>query len=786
MFSHIKTLLGAVLLSALLLQPSVMLAAALGEISVQSAIGQRLSAEIDIVALSKNDADTFSLRLAPAEAYKVAGLDYNSLLRSLRFNIEKKAERYVVRLSSEEVVNDPFITILFEIDTDGNRTIRQYALLLDPPAVDQQVATTEPQTAVVPDLEAAVVPTNTATSSTASTTPTQAAPTAEVAATHTVSKGETMHGIASQLKPADTKLEQVLIALQRLNPNALDGGNINRMKAGSVLTLPDPDTIKAIDANDARKLVNAQTADFRRYREQLANHARKPDVAAEARADETNNRQSQGRVGVQVNEPTGNVAQDKLRLSKAGAQGNTQSAANDAANMDKIASDKALAEANDRVAALEKNVRDMSSLLDMKNQTLAAMQNQTKSASPTVPTDSTATTTAATAAASKATTDTAAATTTETPAAEKTEVKTEEKPISQTVVQLVEEKFKADPIVAELKTWHWDSAQFFNQDTAAYASAAAVVLLSLAFISSVVRRRKHTNNVYDANPFLNERKTKAQSELDAKSNKTSANIETKNSVFHSNFVPSVSQLDTNEVDALAEADAYIAYGRDKQAEEILLDALRSHPHRHILRVKLLEIHAGRQDKKKFASLATELQSMTKGKGAEWEQAMRIGRILDPDNALYSAAKPTVRATQTAIARNDSQDTLMRTEPSLKLVVSDTTVSKSSSVMEFDSRLEGMLAAHRKREIADGIPPIIDAETHIGLDFPSQADQTKIRTEIVINDDRALTALRTKLDLALACQEIGDRDGARELLSEVASAENPELAKRAQSLLAQLA
>lgn len=773
MFSYKKTLLSAVLLSTLLLQPSVMLAAALGEISVQSAIGQRLSAEIEIVGLSKNDADTISLRLAPPEAYKEAGLDYSSLLRSLRFNIEKKSERYIVRLSSEEVVNDPFITILFQIDTDGNRTIRQYALLLDPPAVDQQVAVTEPQTAVVPDLEAAVVPANTATDVTTTTTPTQAAPSAEVAATHTVSKGETLHGIATQLKPAGTKLEQVLIALQRLNPNALNGGNINRMKAGSVLTLPDVDTIKAIDANDARKLVNAQTADFRRYREQLANYARKPDVAAEARSDETNNRQSQGRIGVQVTEPTGNVTQDKLRLSKAGAVGNTQSAANDAANMDKIAAEKALAEANDRVAALEKNVRDMSSLLDMKNQTLAAMQSQNKSAAVATPTEPTSTT----------------APVTETQAVEKTEVKaevkTEAEPASQTVVQLVEEKIKTDPLVTEMKTWKWDSAQFFNQDTAAYASAAAVVLLSLAFISSVVRRRRYPTNVYDANPFLNERKTKAQSELEIKSATTTANMESKNSVFHSNFVPSVSQLDTNEVDPVAEADAYIAYGRDKQAEEILLDALRSHPQRHILRVKLLEIHAGRQDKKKFATLATELQSMTKAKGAEWEQAMRIGRILDPDNPLYSAAKPTVRATQTAIARS-GQETLIRNEPSLKLVVSDSTVSKSSSVMEFDSRLEGMLAAHRKREIADGIPPIIDAETHIGLDFPSEANHTKIRAEIVINDDRALTALRTKLDLALACQEIGDRDGARELLSEVASAENPELAKRAKSLLAQLA
>ena len=768
MFSYIKTSLSAALLTALLLQPSVMLAAALGEISVQSAIGQRLSAEIEIVGLSKNDADTIALRLAPPEAYKEAGLDYSAVLRSMRFNIEKKAERYVVRLSSEEVVNDPFITILFEIDTDGNRNIRQYALLLDPPAVDQQVAVTEPQTAVVPELNPAVVPTNTDAKETA--------PTAEVAATHTVSKGETLHGIASQLKPAETKLEQVLIALQRLNPNAIEGDNINRIKAGAVLTLPDAETIKAIDAADARKLVNAQTADFRRYREQLAQQARKPEASTEARVDTTTNRQSQGRVGVQVTEPTSKATQDKLRLSKAGAQGNSQSAANEAANMDKIAAEKALAEANDRVAALEKNVRDMSSLLDMKNQTLAAMQNQTKSAaaSAAAPTEATS---------APVETKESTATTTETQAAEKTEAE----PASQSLVQMVEEKIKTDPLVTEMKTWKWDSAQFFNQDTAAYASAAAVVLLSLAFISSVVRRRRHpSSNVYDANPFLNERKTKAQSELGSKVDKAPTEVETKNSVFHSHFVPSVSQLDINEVDAVAEADAYIAYGRDKQAEEILLDALRTHPQRHALRVKLLEIHAGRQDKKKFAALAKELQIMSKGVGAEWEQAMRIGRILDPDNALYSAAKTSARTTQTIVTRNENQDVLMRTEPSLKLVVSDTTVSKSSSVMEFDSRLEGMLAAHRKREIADGIPPIIDVEPHIGLDFPAEANHTKIRTEFVINDDRALTALRTKLDLALACQEIGARDGARELLSEVASAENPELANRAKTLLAQLA
>ena len=68
---------------------------------------------------------------------------------------------------------------------------------------------------------------------------------------HVVGFAEIPLTIASELKPADTKLEQVLIALQRLNPNAIDGDNINRIKAGAVLTLPDAETIKAIDAADA-------------------------------------------------------------------------------------------------------------------------------------------------------------------------------------------------------------------------------------------------------------------------------------------------------------------------------------------------------------------------------------------------------------------------------------------------------------------------------------------------------------------------------------------------------
>ena len=98
---------------------------------------------------------------------------------------------------------------------------------------------------------------------------------------------------------------------------------------------------------------------------------------------------------------------------------------------------------------------------------------------------------------------------------------------------------------------------------------------------------------------------------------------------------SLSQLDAiGDVDPVAEADVYLAYGRDLQAEEILKEAMRSAPERHAIRVKLLEVYAKRRDTKGFELLATQLYSMTGGQGEDWLKAQELGRGIDPENGLY--------------------------------------------------------------------------------------------------------------------------------------------------------
>jgi pilus assembly protein FimV len=98
---------------------------------------------------------------------------------------------------------------------------------------------------------------------------------------------------------------------------------------------------------------------------------------------------------------------------------------------------------------------------------------------------------------------------------------------------------------------------------------------------------------------------------------------------------SLSQLDAiGDVDPVAEADVYLAYGRDLQAEEILKEAMRANPQRMAIRTKLLEVYAKRRDIKGFELLASQVHSLTQGEGEDWDKIQEMGQQIDPDNPLY--------------------------------------------------------------------------------------------------------------------------------------------------------
>jgi pilus assembly protein FimV len=213
---------------------------------------------------------------------------------------------------------------------------------------------------------------------------------------------------------------------------------------------------------------------------------------------------------------------------------------------------------------------------------------------------------------------------------------------------------------------------------------------------------------------------------------------------------------------------YIAYGRDEQAEEILLDALRTHPQRDALRVKLLEIHAARKDRPKFGALAAELRVRTHGAGSEWERAAQLGRQLDPGNRLYEPSVPSGTA-----ASKPADERPYAAPPD---------APASSPVEDFSLRLEGMLEERRHDEGRPASPPQETLPAR-DIDFRLEGFDATTPPSGPSADE---AALGTKLELAQACRDIGDREGARELLGEVVRSGHPEFARRAQSLLEQLA
>ncbi|HEX5342337.1 MAG TPA: FimV/HubP family polar landmark protein [Duganella sp.] len=600
-------------------------AAGLGKLTVLSSLGQPLRAEIELTAVSADEASALVAKLAPAEAFRSANIDFNPALMSLRFEVEPRNGKQVIKVTSSQPINEPFVDMLLELNWTGGRMVREYTFLLDPPdlratqapqvtaPVDlgNRVAATPAQAATPTPAPAAAQPARPAATPAPAASP---APAKAAASEYTVKAGDNLTRIANQVKPVDVSLDLMLVALYRANPEAFAGNNMNRLKSGQILAVPDADAIRASGSeSEARGVVVAHAADFNAYRAKLAGQ-----VAASAPAKEPDASQNvSGKITAKVEEkPTAtNTAKDKLTLSKATASAPQQGKTGQAAEEDKIARQKQVDEAAARVKELEKNVNDLEKLMALKSKAAAEAKQPSASASA-----------AASAASGVVTID---------------NTQPEHKP-KRTLV--LPPKKLAEPSFFEI---------LMDNITYVGAAAAAVLLGAVGIMAS--RRRKKFVVPAEEPSILGDTAIPPQTPLIADAGGQS--VDTNNSVFNSNFAPSASQLDTNEVDPVAEADVYIAYGRDAQAEEILKEALRTHPERHAVRLKLLEIYVTRKDARAFETQASELYALTRGQGDEWEQAAAMGKGLDPANPLYTmgagdaalAAAPVAAAAVAAAA-----------------------------------------------------------------------------------------------------------------------------------------
>lgn len=870
-------------------------AVGMGGINVTSALGQPLKADIELVSVSKAEKASLVARIASPDVYKGAGLEY-PYGNKFKFQVENRAngDAYL-RVSSAQPVSDPFVSLLVELTWSSGKLLREYTFLLDPPGyVPEQAKQAEVQAvapavqaaapavqAVAPEMQAApaeVKPVEQAaaaveskpaaqpveektaekpTQKQAEEKPVMAAPAKRAPAVPakkelpvgsiTVQRGDTLNKIAEQNRPSDVSLERMLVALYRANANQFDGKNMNRISTGKILRMPEQNELTGVSQAAAVKEIHAQVADWNAYRQKLAGAASassQPQAAQQV---------SSGKITSTVADKAPvakESAKEVLKLSKGeapgdktGATGKGMSAQDkkNAAQEDVIAKAKALKEEQGRAALLEKNLKDMQRLAELKAQAAALTLAASKPVSAVSPASSVA-------AAPQVAANSAVA------AASAVKPAHVAKPKPVVAPPSLVEQILGEPL---------------------YLAGGAAALLGVGGLGFMVYRRKKSAVAEESHSIEDTGSTTGHMTTPVAPSPETGD-------FTGAAASDAVAEEAEEVDPISEADLFLNFGRDAQAEEILKEALQNTPSDHRIHLKLLGIYAKRQDVNSFAELAGGLQDS--GDDEAWQQAAEMGRKLDPTNPMYGGsatledadsatmqttalnaipdvldeapvpqsaateldfdlgapAAETIASPEQSFMESAEQKTMVlspevmaaakaetmdfdvtSTNPSLTAPTSmDFDITSTSPSMpaaaepaalpDLDDLIFDVTSAQPSKPVepASKPAPADDGGMEFTLDFPIGEAAEKPAAQpaeiglsgISLNlDDIGTPAeapasavkdehwheVATKLDLAKAYQEMGDQTGAREILDEVMLEGDAEQREAAQALLNQL-
>jgi pilus assembly protein FimV len=689
-------------------------AAGLGPITVFSALGQPLRAEVEVYATREEIAE-MEAKLAPQDEFARAGVDYSSTVLGIRFAITKNpGGRSVIKLTSSRPINDPFVDLLLELNWATGRLVRDYTFLLDPPEFAARAKAAAAPALVARPL-APVRPASEARQPEArAARPASPRPMAEArpaappwqppvgGGTHRVERGETLSKIARETRPEGVSLDQMLVGLFRANEDAFDRGNMNRLRAGKILSIPEKSALDAIPQSEARRMVIAQSSDWNSYRRKLASAvADVPAAEAEARQE------ASGKITTKVEDTAAPPAEpkDQLKVSKSELPDGKPAATARRSDEDLIAKEQALKEANERLAALEKNVAELQRLVELKSQSLAELEKQSAAqpaaVAPVAAAPIASTVPAAPAAAPAMPMDPPPAqpegklSELLAPVEQKAEEpRAEIKPEAPKPVEPPTPAAAPKPKIVLPPPEEPSFIEGLLTSTPFMAGGAGILALLAAYWLARRRRQSAGESPLDSQTSTLGARSGSLVVNSVFRNTGGQSVDTSHSMAQTDFSQAgPGSIDTDEVDPVAEADVYMAYGRDAQAEEILLEARQKDPGRYAIHLKLLEIYFGRRDVKPFDALATELFNATGGIGSEWEKAAAMGLQLDSRNALFGSAAEVEQhaaAIDSAALEDDDGD------PREKTIAIDRPADKGMAV---ESPYEKTLVVKRDAPVA---------------------------------------------------------------------------------------
>jgi pilus assembly protein FimV len=606
----------------------------LGEIELQSYLNEPLDAEIALPdSRGVNPADVF-VNVAPEQAYERVGLDRNQFLSKLRFQVVTRNDgSLAVNVSSREPLREPYLNFLLEMTWPNGRLMREYAVLVDPPVYAEESGVQEQIN--VPAAASSETTRQPATARSQESLRRQARAERSLGSGYQADTfgptgpSDTLWTIASRVRPNDNvSMQQVMLAIQDLNPDAFMGNNINRLKRGEVLRIPSIDQIQSRTRAQATRIVSQQNQEFQspqRTVDATAGQRQQPQAAETAAGGDE--------LKLVVSEESG---RDTSEGGSAGGDGQLPGGADagTAVAMEELESARREnAELNSRVEDLQSQVETLQRLIELKNTQLAEIQQATgaDAAEPVAPAGGDAAGTETVESAASQGDAREGGTTGETePAASGDQAEPGAQAPEVAGAEATPETVADEQVTSETGDSAAESVGEAGQDAATAAPAASQPSRAAEpepkpASQPPVAEKGFPANVIDAitsNPLY-------QIALGGglilllllllllarrNANREKAFYEQLNSEAEEgsdSFDLSLDEEDQESAagDALTEADTYIAYGRHDQAAQTLETAISREPSRTDLRLKLLGVYADTQDRESFEKQFREIETL---------------------------------------------------------------------------------------------------------------------------------------------------------------------------------
>lgn len=695
-----------------------------------------------------------------------------------------------------------------------------------------------------------------------------------------VREGDTLWDISTKVRSdSQISVEQVVLALYRTNRDAFFGNNVNNLKAGKILRVPEREEVESVTPSLARKEFRAQYDVWQEYKLKLASSGAAVTVAGGE--PETKVPVAKGEVAPVAKPATPKTAapaapaevpapvakgaptEELLKIVRSDAESKKGAPGKQPAETE-VAKDTAGSERQalaDRVTTLEEallskqveqkelgekigQVRALlkkeSRLIEIERKDVAAAPTPAakeipvepvkpeppKAVVPEPPKPAELPKAAAPEAVKPAETAPAAPAPAVTPPAPEAKKAARPRPVA-----------PPPPERGFIESVMEDLGEIL------LPIIVGVVVLVGGGIALVYMRRRHKSIAEFEESILSSEAISSETPTTSETTSGVQAVPAGDTSFLSDFSQGgMGNLHTDEVDPIAEAEVYLAYGRDETAEEILKEAMIKNPQREEIKVKLLEIYHQRNDVKAFETLAEEYYAQLGGRPSKlWAKAEEMGRKLNPDNPMFrgggaparvaaagmapaaapaapafadtlgSAAAPMAPAAPAAAPPSIEFDlgTPAAEEPADTGIEFDLqsgggdlsfvdTMKSSTPAPAADTGLEGLdfgKPADNVIDFASEKPAAAPTGGDLGLDWDMGAAGTGAGKEEAVAVAEAPAAQEgvpaqwdetaTKLDLAKAYIDMGDAEGARSILNEVITEGNESQKKQAQELAAQL-